>query len=615
MSTDTNGSDELEEDATPAGRIDWALWRRLLTHVRPYRGRVVRIVVAGITLAGLDIGFPLLTGALIDRATIGGGAFAPLLIAYAAMLVTFAFLIWSLIVLAGQIASGVGHDLRRAGFARLQELSFGYFDRRPVGWLVSRITSDCDKISNLLPWFSVDLTWGPALAIGVAIAMLVIDPFLAMWVLLIVPPLVLVSVLFQRRMLETARLVRRNNSRITAAFDEAVMGVRTTKTLVREAAASEEFGVLTGEARTYGLHAALQSAVYLPIVISLGAVGVGLALWQGGVRIGDDLSPGTLVVFMQFAALFHLPIQDIANRLAALQAAQAAAERVQTLLDTEPEIKDSPEVEAMIAATAMRPRDAGIAIDGLPARIDEIELRGVTFGYDPARPVLHDVDLRIRRGQSVALVGETGGGKTTIVNLLARFYDLQRGSILIDGIDHRHRALAWLQSSLGVVLQTPHLFAGTIADNIRYGRLDASDAEIEQAAKLVHADRFIAALPDGYAQNVGEGGARLSTGQRQLIALARALLADPQILVLDEATSSVDTEAEALIQSGIAAIMRGRISFVIAHRLSTIRKADLICVVDGGRIIERGTHGELMRMGGRYHALVHRSAIDGVAHE
>ena len=609
-------TEELEEDATPAGRIDWALWRRLLTHVRPYRGKVAVLISCGIVLAMLDIGFPLLTGALVDHATSSRGSegFAPLLAAYAAMLVVFAGLIWALIVLAGQIASRVGHDLRRTGFARLQELSFGYFDRRPVGWLVSRITSDCDKIASLLPWFSLDLTWGPALAIGVAIAMLVIDPVLALWVLLIMPPLVLVSFLFQRRMLETARLVRRNNSRITAAFDEAVMGVRTTKTLVRESAASEEFAGLTGEARTWGVQAALQQAVYLPIVISFGAVGVGLALWHGGVRIGDDLSPGTLVVFMQFAALFHVPIQDVANKLAALQAAQAAAERVQTLLDTEPEIRDTAEVEAMIARAALRPRDAGIAIDGQPSRIDEIELRGVTFGYDAARPVLHDVDLRIRRGQSVALVGETGGGKTTIVNLLARFYDLQGGCVLIDGVDHRRRSLAWLQSSLGVVLQTPHLFAGTIADNIRYGRLDATDAEIEQAAKLVHADRFIEVLPDRYAQPVGEGGARLSTGQRQLIALARAILADPQILVLDEATSSVDTETEALIQRGIAAVMQGRISFVIAHRLSTIRRADLICVVEDGRLVERGTHAELMRNGGRYHSLVHRSVVDAVAH-
>jgi ATP-binding cassette subfamily B protein len=590
-------TEELEEDATPAGRIDWALWRRLLAHVRPYRRKVATLIACGILLATLDIGFPLLTGVLVDRATTGGGDFGALWAVYGVMLVVFATMIWALIHLAGRIASGVGHDLRRAGFARLQELSFGYFDRRPVGWLVTRITADCDKISNLLPWFSVDLTWGPALALGVAITMLVIDPVLALWVLVIVPPLVLVSAVFQTRLLESARLVRRNNSRITAAYDEAVM--------------SAEFGELTGEALGFGMRVALQQAMYLPIVISLGAVGVGLALWHGGVRIGEDLSPGTLVVFMQFAALFHMPIQDIANKLAALQAAQAAAERVQTLLDPEPEIKDSAEVEAMIARAALAPREPGIAIDGLPARIDEIEMRGVTFGYDPERPVLHDVDLVIRRGQSVALVGETGGGKTTIVNLLARFYELQGGCVLLDGVDHRHRSLAWLQSSLGVVLQTPHLFAGTIADNIRYGRLDATDAEIVEAAKLVHADRFIEALPDGYAQNVGEGGARLSTGQRQLIALARALLADPQILVLDEATSSVDTETEALIQRGIAAVMAGRISFVIAHRLSTIRKADLICVVEDGRIVERGTHGELMRMRGRYHALVHRSAVTG----
>ncbi len=607
-----NGFDDVDDDARLPRRLDWTLWRRLLGHVHPYRGRVSALIACGLALAGIDIALPLVTGALVDRATTEGAAVGPLWALYAGLLAVFCVLIWALIVLAGRIASGVGHDLRRAGFARLQQLSFGYFDRRPVGWLVSRLTSDCDRISGLLPWFSLDMTWGPALALGVAIAMLVVDPVLALWVLVIVPVLVVLSLVFHRRLLVNARLMRRVNARITAGYDEAVMGVRTTKTLVREADALREFSVLSHEARGYAVREAVLGATYLPLVISLGAVGVGLALWHGGLRLEGELSLGTLVAFMQFAALFHVPIEDVARKLAELQGAQAAAERVQTLLDTEPDIRDTPEVEAAIARTAALPPVPGMAEDGLPARIRHIEFRGVSFGYDPARPVLHDIDLDVREGQSVALVGETGGGKTTLCNLLARFYELQEGRILLDGVDHRSRSLHWLQSSLGVVLQTPHLFAGTIADNIRYGRLDATDDEIVAAARLAHADRFIAELPDGYGQAVGEGGARLSTGQRQLVALARAILADPQILVLDEATSSVDTETEALIQAGIDGVLRGRISFVIAHRLSTIRNADLICVIEDGRIVERGTHHELLQLRGRYHALVHRSAAEGI---
>jgi ATP-binding cassette subfamily B protein len=349
----------------------------------------------------------------------------------------------------------------------------------------------------------------------------------------------------------------------------------------------------------YAMRHALQSAAYLPLIVGLSAVGMGLALWKGGVELGDGLTIGKLVTFMQYATLFAYPIQDLARRFTDVQATQAAVERVQGLLETEPEIADSTEVRAKVEAHR-EDRPEGIAIDGYPDRITRIAFNDVEFAYKPSDPVLRGVSFDVQAGQTIALVGPTGGGKSTIVSLVARFYEVGGGSILVDGIDLRDRSLHWLQSNLGVVLQTPHLFSGTVAQNIRYGRLDATDEEVRDAARRVHAHAFIEALPEGYDTEVGEGGGRLSTGQRQLVSLARAVLADPQVFIMDEATSSVDTETEAAIQRGIEAVLQGRIAFVIAHRLSTIVGADQILVVEGGRITDRGTHRELLERGGHY---------------
>jgi ATP-binding cassette subfamily B protein len=350
---------------------------------------------------------------------------------------------------------------------------------------------------------------------------------------------------------------------------------------------------------------ALTAAVYLPIVLTLGSLGAGLALWRGGLAVGeigagvaavtggDRLSLGTLVAFMQYATLFTIPIQEMAERFTQLQAAEASAERLQGLLDTEPEIKDSP---AVIAAGADRGAARG-------ERIETVEFANVEFAYQGGEAVLHDFSLIARAGETIALVGATGSGKSTIVSLLCRFYEPTRGVIRIDRIDYRERSLHWLQSRLGIVQQVPHLFSGTIRENIRYGRLEASDEEVAAAARLANADRFIGLLPAGYDTPVGEGGSRLSTGQRQLVALARAVLADPAIFVLDEATSAVDTETERLIQDGIERVLAGRLSFVIAHRLSTIRSASRILVLDRGRVIEEGKHADLLARRGVYHRL------------
>ena len=607
MSLDHNQDDAYK------GRLDFALWRRIALHARPYRRSLAGLAFAGMVIAAVDVLFPFVTARVIDAASEHG--LSPALyrygVLYALLIVSFSACVGWFIVLAGRVATGVAYDMRTKAFGRLQELSFSYFDARPVGWLVTRLTSDCTKVSSLMPWLMLDLVWGTLTITGIIVAMLYLDTRLAMAVLIIVPPLALVSVFFQRRMLESSRKVRRMNSQLTASYNECIQGVRTTKTLVRESANLGEFQQQSTSMERSSIQNALQSAVYLPTVIVLGSFGVGLALWQGGVEFQRDtgLTLGTLVAFMQYAGLFAMPIQELARRFTEVQSAQAAAERVQDLLDTEPEIRDS---EAVIRAiethrtSAADPAGPDWTPDGGPARIETIELRDVVFSYGDKKTVLDGLNLTVHAGQTVALVGPTGGGKTTIVNLVARFYEVTGGAVLINGTDVRERSLAWYQSSLGVVLQTPHLFSGSIRDNIRYADLDATDEQVEAAARLARAHGFIAEIDGGYDTPVGEGGTRLSTGQRQLVSLARAILADPQIFIMDEATSSVDTETEHLIQSGIEAVLRDRIAFVIAHRLSTIRKADVILVIDGGRIVERGTHEELIGKRGRYHALYTR---------
>ena len=601
-------SEHAFEEEAFSKQLDLALWRRVLQHARPYLKPLMVLGLAGMVVAGVDVLLPLATAWLIDEAITGGVSeqLWQFVWVYFGLCVIFSVCIWIFIDMAGRVATGVAYDLRTQSFARLQSLSFSYYDVRPVGWLVTRLTSDVSKLSSLIPWFTLDLVWGVLLLVGITGAMFWLYWPLAIAVLVIVPPLSAASVYFQRRLLDSSRKMRRTNSQITATFNEAIMGVRTTKALAREEEALSEFQGLSSTMQRHCLRNALQSAVYLPLVMTLGSIGVGLALWRGGVDVlnaESDLSLGVLIAFMQYAALFHMPIEELARRFTDLQAAQAAAERVQTLLDTQPEIQDSEQVAARVKAQSVLEAKPGVAVDGGPESISRIEFRDVSFWYQEDEPVLERFNLTVAPGETIALVGATGGGKSTIVSLLARFYEPCAGQVLIDGVDYRNRSLHWLQSNLGIVLQSPVLFSGTIRENIRYGRLEASDAEVEAAAKLVNADLFIDELEDGYDFEVGEAGSRLSTGQRQLVSLARAVLADPQIFILDEATSSVDTETERLIQDGINRVLRGRISFVIAHRLSTIRAATRILVIDGGHIAEQGAHAELMAKRGRYHDL------------
>lgn len=552
---------------------------------------------------------PWLVGRIIDHVEQVGadGRFWMLGAAYAGVVAVICLAIAGFILLAGRISSGVSHDIRRASFEKLQQLSFSYFDHRPVGWLMSRLTSDCDRLSRIIGWTLLDFLWGFSLIFGIAAAMLLLNWRLALFVLLVTPPMALVSAVFQRKLLVSARAIRKSNAEITAAFNEGIMGVRTTKTLVREEANLAEFEIASARMYDHSVRNALESALYLPLIIAMGSVMAGLALWLGGVRVLDGtITIGVLVAFINYAGLFFEPVQQMARQLTELQMASAAAERIVHLLDTDPAIQDSPAVRAAVARYAHQPRRAGVALDGLDERISTIEFRNVAFTYDGGETVLQDFNLTIEAGETIALVGATGGGKSTIVSLLCRFYEPTAGHVLLNGVDYRQRSLAWYQRQLGIVLQTPHLFSGSIRDNIRYGRLDANDDDIVAAAKLAGAHEFIMESPAGYDAEVGEGGGRLSTGQKQLVALARAILADPQIFVMDEATSSVDTETEQLIQQGVERVLEGRTSFIIAHRLSTIRSADRILVIERGRIVEMGQHDELLSRRGRYFDLYRR---------
>ena len=589
--------DTHDEDAR--SRLDLSVWRRLFAYTRPYKKHVVLLCLfAGMT-GGSEVLFPMVTRSLVDRLVSGAEdpRFALHGVAYVALIAGVCLSVHWFLAHGGRIRTGVGHDIRRDGYETLQRLPFAFYDERSVGWLMARMTSDCDRLTQVLTWGVLDLAWGVTSMIGIAAAMLWMDWKLGLLVLTVLPVIAVVSVWFERHLLASARRVRRTNSRITASFNENLAGVRTSKLFGRSRANLAEFRELSGEMHDASFANAQWSALYLPVVLTLGSVAAALALWVGGVRLGavGGLTAGELVAFLAYAKMLFNPINDMARWFAEMQMAQASAERILGLIATESSIADDP---ARLVPAGAEPDDWS-----------EVRFDAVDFAYRDGTPILEGFDLAVRAGERIALVGATGGGKSTIVSLLCRFYEPTGGALRFDGVDYRRLPLAWLQSQLGIVLQTPHLFSGTIAENIRYGKLDATDDEVRAAARAVGASDFVERLEDGYDAEVGEAGGRLSTGEKQLISFARAIIADPRILVMDEATSSIDTETESRIQRALETVLAGRTSFVIAHRLSTIRSADRILVIDAGRIVEAGSHAQLLARRGRYHDLYTRQSL------
>ena len=584
--------------------FDWRIWLKLAPFVKPFRGLMITAILFNTLCAVVDIALPLFQQYAInhfvgDMTTDGLGGFA------AVYLASIAFQTISVVIFcqcAMVIEMQMAKRMKKACFDHLQTLSFSYFNQNSVGYTHARVMSDTDRIASTLAWGLMEAVWYIAYLLLAIVMMFALNWKLALCVMVIVPVLVLSGGYFQKKLVFFHRRVREQNSKITGAFNEGITGAKTTKTLVIEDKVEREFDDLTGEMKRLSVRAMHFRGVFMSTTAFAASIALAIVLWRGGVITRDGvILIGTLSVFMNYAQGMMEPVQWLVQVMSALVNVQVNVERVTRLLETESDVSDTPEVTERYG-DAFHPKK-----ENWEPLYGDIEFQDVTFRYpDGSENVLEHFNLKVPQGTNVAIVGETGAGKSTLVNLVCRFFEPTQGRVLIDGRDARARSQLWLHSNIGYVLQTPHLFSGTVLENLRYGRPDATMDEIEAAVKAVSADQIIARLPDGYNTDIGEGGNTLSTGEKQLLSFARALLADPRIFVLDEATSSVDTVTERLIQDAIEKVMAGRTSFIIAHRLSTIRRADVILVVHDGRIIESGTHRSLMDAKGAYYQLYTR---------
>ncbi|MDR1531752.1 MAG: ABC transporter ATP-binding protein/permease [Clostridiales bacterium] len=588
------------EDQEYTKNFEFSVWKKLYRYIRGFKRQLFTLVFNMVMVALLDAVLPLMTKYAIDEYIIKKQTSGlPLYIAaYALFTAMMAGSVYIFVYLAGKVEVGVVCEIRKHGFKKLQELSFSYYDTTAVGWIMARMTSDAQRIGDTVSWGIIDIAWSVAIIIFVVVNMFILNPTLALLLCAVMPALALVTFYFQKKIFANQRTVRRLNSRITGAYNEGINGAKTTKTLVSEENNFNEFKALTSGMKEASIRSAVLSSLLFPIVLALSSVGMALVLTHGGrgVMLGT-IGLGTLSVFVAYTRQMFDPIQQLARIFAELQSAQASAERTLTLIETEPDIKDTPEVVAKYGDALNPLRENWEEITG------EVVFENVGFKYKSGERVLEDFNLRVKPGEKIALVGETGAGKSTIVNLVCRFYEPTEGRILIDGADYRERAQIWLQSGLGYVLQAPHLFSGTVMENIRYAKLDAADEEVYEAARAVNAYDFIMKLEKGFETQVGEGGGKLSSGEKQLVSFARAILGDPKIFVLDEATSSVDTETEQVIQRSVESVLHGRTSFIVAHRLSTIRHCDRILLIHDGKILEEGSHRALIKKRGRYYDL------------
>ncbi|GAC1618053.1 MAG: ABC transporter ATP-binding protein [Ktedonobacteraceae bacterium] len=576
------------EDENVTQKFNWNLIRKFGPYLARYRGWTSASVALMLLYTVFNLANPYLIGVAIDQfighKDVRGLAIISIVLIIVNILMWQAqyWQVWTMSWAGQQILYHLSSDM----FTHLQRLSLGFYDRTQIGRVMSRLQSDIDVLESMLSSGLLSMLGSLISLIGIVIAMLAMHVTLALLSFTVLPIMFVIAALWQRYAQRSFRRTRASISVVNATLQENISGMRVIQSLVREDRNRAEFDEINGYNRDTNLEASHIVALILPLVEVVAAMAIAITVLYGGVLVSQGtLQVGVLVAFTLYINRFFDPIREISQQYAQLQRAGVAAERIFQILEMPVDIVDKPDAEQ------------------LPQIRGEVEFRHVTFGYNQNLPVLHNLNLHIAAGQTVAIVGPTGAGKSTIAGLLARFYDVQQGSVRIDGYDVQDVTQRSLRSQIGIVLQEPFLFTGTIRDNIRYGHLDATDEEIEEAANAVGVHELILQLPDGYETLIRERGRNLSVGQRQLISFARALLADPRILILDEATANIDTFTELLVQQGLKHLLHGRTALVIAHRLSTIKGADNIVVLQAGRIVEQGTHTELLQSKGVYASL------------